>query len=125
MRVDRASRSLVAGMAVLLAVGWTGATASASPAWTVQAHPRPAAPRTGVFDAVACKSASNCTAVGDFDNATSARTLVEHWNGSAWSVQRSRNIGSAVENHLLGIDCPSASNCIAVGTADFTPLAQR
>ena len=36
--------------------------------------------------AAACTSASNCWAVGEWGSPTGPRTLIEHWNGSAWSI---------------------------------------
>ena len=41
------------------------------------------------------------------------KTLIEHWNGTTWSVMTSPN--AAGNNFLFGVACPSASSCIAVG----------
>jgi hypothetical protein len=44
----------------------------------------------------------------------SSHTLVEHWNGTAWSSQSSPNGGTSA-NDLTGVSCVSATNCWAVG----------
>ncbi len=73
------------------------------------------------LNAVSCPSASSCTAVGTFvtSNGEHTQTLVESWNGSAWSKVTSPNNGSIREsNALVGVSCVSASFCAAVGS-DF------
>jgi hypothetical protein len=42
-------------------------------------------------------------------------TLVEHWNGSKWSVQATPNPSSASSSQLEGISCTSATRCTAAG----------
>ena len=42
------------------------------------------------------------------------RTLVESWNGTAWSVAPSPNRGTE-PNALVGVSCVSAVSCKAVG----------
>jgi hypothetical protein len=71
------------------------------------------------LNAVSCLSASSCTAVGTFltSNGEHTQTLVESWNGSAWSKVPSPNNGSIREsNALVGVSCVSASFCVAVGS---------
>ena len=58
---------------------------------------------------VTCLSAKSCTAVGSGAN----KTLVERWNGTAWSIVPSPNRPGTAE--LLGVSCVSASVCTAVG----------
>ncbi|MGA3221637.1 MAG: hypothetical protein ABSE77_21655, partial [Acidimicrobiales bacterium] len=76
-------------------------------------------PDTGYIDGllqVSCTSPSACTAVGDsrprfgFD-----RTLVETWDGKAWSVVASPDASTST-NVLDDVSCPSAAQCVAVGT---------
>jgi hypothetical protein len=55
-------------------------------------------------------SASVCTAVGGYVAAATARTLVESWNGTAWSA-----VPSPAKGVLEGVSCVSASACTAVG----------
>jgi hypothetical protein len=58
-------------------------------------------------------------AVGSFSVAagTTGRTLVEHWNGSAWSIVTSRN---ATNDNLLNGVGAAAGDVWAVGTSEVT-----
>jgi hypothetical protein len=54
--------------------------------------------------------------VGDYFGRRADRTLVEHWNGIAWTVQRTPNAGrSTTENVLSGVAATSPTNVWAVG----------
>jgi hypothetical protein len=78
---------------------------------------------------VSCVSATACTAVGEYANrAGSVRTLVESWNGTAWSVVPSPNKGTVNDpNDLSWVSCVPASGCTAVGFYQLgdQPLAQK
>jgi hypothetical protein len=64
---------------------------------------------------VTCTSASECWAVGYHYNASNIpQTLIEQWNGTAWSILDSPNNGTAT-NQLSGVTCASASECWGVG----------
>ena len=87
---------------------WTGT------AWSVAASAsRPAADDTRLH-AVAALSATNIWAVGSQTTSTSTQSLIEHWNGSAWSVVPSPS-GEPAGSELLGIAAVSAGNIWAVG----------
>jgi hypothetical protein len=59
-------------------------------------------------------SATNAWAVGDFSNGSGDRTLILHWNGTAWTrVKNTPN--PAADNFLGGAAATSASNAWAVG----------
>ena len=66
-----------------------------------------------LFD-VTCASASDCWAVGSSRPYTDIvyQTLIEHWNGTAWTIIASPHTGY---ERLLGVTCASASDCWAVG----------
>lgn len=75
------------------------------------------------LSSVDCTSASNCYAVGVSSTASNVvSTLIEQWNGHAWTVMPSPNpAGSPV---LAGISCASGTSCMAVGrTAQGTSLS--
>ena len=99
----RGSRVLVG---VLLALGcWCQvSSASAAPAWSVL----PTGAETGSLQAVSCTSSQNCVAVGG-----GSTVLVEHWNGSAWSIQHAPSPGA--QSRLTGVSCASRSSCVVVG----------
>ena len=105
------------GMGVPLAERWNGVK------WAVQATPVPSG-ESGIGSyalAVSCISSSNCTLAGAYPNsAGSTVTLVEHWNGSAWTIQPTPNPSGAAESVLSGISCTSAANCTATGWYEKT-----
>src|SRR5207249_1971044 len=55
---------------------------------------------------------------GYYDNGSGgagvAQTLVEHWNGTSWSIISSPNVGTG-NNFLEAVACISAANCWAAG----------
>jgi hypothetical protein len=53
-------------------------------------------------------------AVGQSRAFGTSSTLVEHWNGSTWTIQHSPGPGLASE--LNDVSCPSARSCFAVGS---------
>jgi hypothetical protein len=66
---------------------------------------------------VSCVSASFCTAVGSyFPNLFNdqAKTLIESWNGTKWSIVPSPVEG--MTSSLASVSCVSASSCIAAGS---------
>ena len=81
--------------------------------WSVV--PSPNGSSSSALSGVAVVSASNIWAVGSSGNQMSgAQTLIEHWNGTSWSVVTSPNPGS-IYNTLYGVTAVSASNIWAVG----------
>jgi hypothetical protein len=95
--------------------------------WTVVISPN-GDTRQDVLTGVACASASNCWAVGyHYSHMNEAglyfyETLVEHWDGSSWSIAASENT-SATQNILYGVTCAATTNCQAVGyTTSNTPV---
>jgi hypothetical protein len=102
--------------------------------WTIQPTPTP----TGVDAAagidlagVTCRSVTDCTAVGDyFNKASTPVTLVEHWNGSHWTIQPTPNPPGPSSSFLDGVACPTLTDCIAVGdyynqTGNWFQLAEH
>ena len=120
-----ASRSIRFGLSVvmILAVA-AGAEATAPPAsagtptWSIEPSPNvPKRLQTDSLRSVSCVSRASCIAVGYYSKATGGKdhTLVEAWNGSAWSIVRSPNTRAGLENYLISVSCTSASSCVAVG----------
>jgi hypothetical protein len=98
-----------------LAEHWDGTS------WTVQATPNPEPGAT--FTAGSCSSATSCVAVGGYPppKATRPRSIVfaESWNGTSWTIQSTPNPPKSQEATLYGVSCPSATDCVAVGTAMY------
>ncbi|HEY3831121.1 MAG TPA: hypothetical protein VGO03_02400 [Acidimicrobiia bacterium] len=76
--------------------------------WARLTVPLPSGASSTALRDVACISATDCTAVGSADR----RALIDHWNGTAWSVQGASVTKNAAE--LDAVTCPT-STCIAVG----------
>jgi len=92
---------------------------AASPAWTI-ANSANATLTGGNIESVSCSAATACTAVGTDLNASGLHvTLAERWNGTRWQRQPTPNptgdTTSSVAPALLGVSCPTASFCAAVG----------
>jgi hypothetical protein len=120
---------LLSGLAMcsgLVAVGLTPAPAAAAvasnalvcgPTLSVASLPSLTASPSWLND-VAAASDSNVWAVGALvpTGQHNQRTLIEHWNGTAWSIQAGANEGGpTTRNELLSIAVVSATNVWAVG----------
>jgi hypothetical protein len=100
-----------------LAEHWTGSE------WQMQTVPRPSEAQYAVLYDVSCSASNACTAVGEYDKAGSETTwysLAERWNGSGWSIQATPNPAGFQHAELIGISCPSATSCTAVGSYTTT-----
>src|SRR6266568_1670204 len=83
-------------------------------AWKQVASPDPGgADRNNTLDGVAAVSSANIWAVGSYINGTTSQTLIEHWNGTAWTQVASPNLGFG--DRLSGVAAVSSSNVWAVG----------
>ena len=89
---------------------WNGST------WSIVTTPNPSGAIDASFSGVSCPGANNCYAVGSYDNSTTGKTLVEHWNGSTWSIVATPSPSGATYASLSGVSCPSATSCFAVGS---------
>ncbi len=96
---------------------WNGAS------WALTATPAiPGDVGGGLFQ-VACVNGVDCWAVGAVlsnpQGGNPTGTLIEHWDGTSWSIVPSPNpTGSGVVGALLqSVSCSSSSNCFAVGYA--------
>lgn len=95
-----------------LAERWNGTT------WSVMPTPNVPGQPDNALDAVSCRSARQCVAVGDYTTSTgSSWPLAQAWNGRSWSVEPAPAPAGAQSGYLLGAACPSASVCLAVGYA--------
>ncbi len=94
---------------ITLAERWNGTS------WGVQPTPNPMQTGNELL-AVSCV-ASVCTAVGNgrLDALATYIPLVERWNGSKWTIQRSLNPGGSNGGQLYGVSCTGQNACTAVG----------
>ncbi len=84
-------------------------------AWSIVRSPAASAGTNSELVGVSCSSVSDCTAVGDVTTNRTTRTLIEHGEGSRWSIVASPNGGVHDDNYLNAVSCPVATACTAVG----------
>ena len=83
--------------------------------WIAVSSPNTDNTHTNRLNSVACGSATECWAVGYYvDDSDRHQTLIEKWNGTSWVIFPSPNNGTQ-NNQLLGVTCPLATDCRAVG----------
>jgi hypothetical protein len=117
------------GTTVPVAERWNGTS------WSVEEPPPPTGAKhselSGVSSGVSCPSASECIAVGLFENSSGKTVpLAEKWNGTVWSIQEPPTPTEAKWTELKGVSCTSSTACTAVGyfessSAKWLPLAER
>jgi hypothetical protein len=109
------------------------AALAAQPSFSIQSSPNATVPG-GQLKSVACSAADACTAVGsDLSTSGVTITLAERWDGKSWRVQATPNPAAdtvpADSPILLGVSCPSADFCEAVGAYQVSAvgisMAQR
>lgn len=77
------------------------------------------------LNSVAAVSASDVWAVGShYESGVGDQTLVEHWDGSAWSVVPGANSGTS-DNYLYGVAATSANDVWAVGQGEEGVLVEH
>ncbi len=101
------------GVTQTLVEHWNGSQ------WNVVNSPSPASMNNELFS-VSATSASDIWADGflttSINQTPTDETLIEHWNGSQWSVMKSPDPGS--NDHLNAVAAISANNAWAVGNAN-------
>ena len=93
-----------------LVEAWNGST------WSITASPNASTNRDNQLTGISCASPTACVAVGDYSNGSHGQTLVETWDGSAWSLASSPNTSPMQNNQLSGVTCTSPTACVAVGS---------
>jgi hypothetical protein len=96
---------------------WDGST------WSVVTSPDSSPAQFNSLTSVACASGSDCWAVGlaytsTYSSAIS-QTLVEHWDGTAWSIVASPSTTNTQSNYVGSVTCVSSSDCWMVGEVDI------
>jgi hypothetical protein len=66
-----------------------------------------------LFDIVGI-APNDAWAIGFYDTGTSLDSMVQHWNGTAWTIEGSPNPGDYL-NELIGVGAISSTNIWAVG----------
>jgi hypothetical protein len=93
---------------------WNGTT------WSIVSSPATSIPNSdeNVLYGVSCTGPSNCVATGHWSNTgdVTDQTLIEQWDGSAWSIVPSPNTSAVLANDLEGVSCGGGSLCMTVGS---------
>src|SRR2546421_164903 len=85
--------------------------------WSVVSNPNPGSISNGL-DGIGAVSASDIWAVGISSNTSNSfQTLIEHWNGSTWSIVKSPSPGSGVVS-LSDVAVVSTNNVWAAGSSN-------
>ena len=94
-----------------LAERWNGTE------WSIQSTPNPSGSKESLLLGVSCSSSASCTAVGTYEahGRNEEAPLIEHWNGTEWSIQAAPNHGEPFRSVLYSVSCTSSTACIAVG----------
>jgi len=115
-----ASRTCQVLAAALLAGALTGivpggASASTCFAWT-GAQPQNVGRHDNTLSGVSAVSPCDAWAVGFYSTGTVDQTLIEHWNGTAWTLAATPNPGGSLEeNFLSGVTALPPHSALAVG----------
>ena len=94
-----------------LAERWNGTR------WIVIPTPNPANTIASYLDSVAC-DLTGCTAAGYYGPSSGLApvlTLMESWNGKAWSLVPTPNPSNAINALFLDVSCPTQPSCTAAG----------
>ena len=103
-------RFTAGGVTKTLIEHWNGS------GWGSMPSPNPGSATTSNLSGIACPSTKSCFAVGSYSTGGGQRTLVEHWNGSAWGFLTGANPSIATDASLTGVSCPNLKGCFAVGS---------
>src|SRR5439155_411201 len=84
--------------------------------WTVVTSANSSPVENNNLASVTCASTANCWAVGySSSQVNGTLTVIEHFDGTSWSIVNSPNPSPAKYNVPLGVTCQSATDCWAVG----------
>jgi hypothetical protein len=104
-------KKTVTGVSSPYAQAWNGS------AWSNQSAVTPEGATAGELQSAHCLSKTSCVASGSYTTGSGTFSLVESWNGTAWSLQTTPNPAGATESMFKGISCKVITACIAVGSS--------
>ncbi len=99
---------------LLLTTGMTKAAPTSGCAWTLVSSPN-SGTGANALSGVATVSSSNIWAVGYATSGTAQQALIEHWNGTRWSIVPGPNPTGSTSSLLSAVTAISANNVWAVG----------
>jgi hypothetical protein len=88
-----------------------------TPSWEILSTPNPKEASDSTLYDVSCEPSTNvCTAVGKSTISGADIPVAQRWNGTSWAEQSAAKKSGAAQNRLFGVDCPSETRCLAVGS---------
>ena len=101
--------------------------AFSSTKWSLEPTANPLV-RDETVSAIACPGATTCFEVGGLVNTKGASVAAANeWNGNKWTLLSTPNPAKSITTGLNSISCPSAKECVAVGSAESSgsdPIAE-
>ncbi len=95
---------------------WQALAASYSGAsWSAVTVGDTATTEANVLRGVSCPGTSYCVAAGSYWNGALWQTLVDTWDGSAWSITPTPDTPAPEDDYLYSVSCASPAYCIAAG----------
>jgi hypothetical protein len=87
--------------------------------WSIVPSPNTSPTHDNDLFGVACSNSTACIAVGFYNagppNLGPDQTLIESWNGSAWTIVPSPNLSPSDGDRLNAVACTGPSTCTAAG----------
>ncbi len=115
-RILPAASAVLIGVALLVTATPSPAGASTGPSWSLTPSSNSSTTQDNYLYGVSCTSPTACVGVGSYSTGANQLTLVETWDGTAWTVTPSPDGSTANDNYLYGVSCTSPSACVAVGS---------
>jgi hypothetical protein len=131
--VSQPVRSLTFGAAYhyrLVATSGEGTSYSADAlftpgGWGLGSPASPGAVTAAELEGVSCPAATECFAVGEYQNAVGAALAsTQRWDGSRWSVTRTPQPAEAIRSKLQSVACAATTTCVAVGTYETSTTTE-
>ena len=130
---------LAVGAVAMLLAGCSKGTPSTTPSsttlapvkksiggWSAEQLPDPVGATNALLAGVWCSSDASCTAVGSYGKSSGQFfSILEHWNGSMWSIEPGASAEAMVPSRLHAISCPTASACFVVGESSVTANSEK
>jgi hypothetical protein len=114
-RLAMALGVVVAAAAITVPVAAGAASASTTTARPSAVTSSPAASFPAALGAFACRSLTDCMAVGANTPQMATQMIAERWNGSRWSRVAMPKPAGVSDVFVGGIACPANRECVAVG----------
>jgi hypothetical protein len=85
--------------------------------WESVESPNPEGASETAFKGISCRGfGSACVAVGYSVKGGVKSALIERFGGSGWTIQSVPTPAGAISSELHGVDCPTSTFCMAVGS---------